>query len=182
LKNDNGYGKMTGYGRGGIHSNAGWKDACLATCYKGVLSVKQKKTWFEKEYHHLKSSEGYSSRLNEKQFDEINISNDGKNMWIGQKFIVYDIDNGNQAKCELWVDRNSSQSIDDPTKQDWILVNTLIDKGDQPGPKKDGDDMKRECNCDKDNPVFAWGGPTVTWRIDQCKVQFAKVSVREFIP
>lgn len=76
---DNNYGKMTGYGRGGTHSDAGWPNACLATCYKGVLSVKLKKTWFEKEYHHLSGSTGYSDHINEKKFTEIDLGNDGTN-------------------------------------------------------------------------------------------------------
>jgi len=39
-----------------------------------------------------------------------------------------------------------------------------------------------KCKCDIKNPVFAWGGPAVTWRLDQCKVQHTRTSVREFIP
>jgi len=182
---DENYGKMTGYGRGGLHTSKGWPGACLATCYKGVLSIRQKTTWFEKEYHHNSGSEGYSPRLQEKKFDLIKLDVDGdkyETPWIGMKFIVYDIDAGKHAKCELWVDKNSSESINDPTKQNWIKVNELVDKGDQAGPKVDGDKLISECKCDTKNPVFAWGGPTVTWRVDQCTVQHTRTSVREFIP
>ena len=92
---------MTGYGRGGAHSDNGWPAACLATCYKGVLSIKDKKTWFEKEYHHLHASDGYSKEhISEKNFREIDLGRDGTNVWVGIKFIVYDVDNGEHVKCE----------------------------------------------------------------------------------
>jgi len=113
--------------------------------YKGVLSIKDKTTWFEKEYHHRSEIEGYSGRLKEKQFDLwdnlVNLQkqadkdkNNDKDKyetpWIGIKFIVYHIDNRKHAKCELWVDKKSPLSINDPTQQDWVKVHELEDKGD----------------------------------------------------
>ena len=184
-------GKMTGYGRGGRHSDEGWPNACLATCYKGVFSVRDKASWFEKEYHHHQTEKegghaGYSYHLNEKKFEDskIDIGN-GINNWIGLKFIVYDIDNRNSAKCELWYDKNSDKSISDTTKQSWVKINEIEDKGNNlegDGPQALADQMKEHCNCDSDKFVFKWGGPTVTWRIDDCIVQHTKTSIREIIP
>lgn len=93
---------------------------------------------------------------------------------------MYDVPEG--VECELWVDKNSAQSITDPSKQEWVKVNHVTDTGELSGPKDYVSDMKKHCNCDTEKPIFVWGGPTVTWRIDHCKVQFAKVGVREFIP
>jgi hypothetical protein len=176
-------GKMTGYGRGGLHTGDGWPGACLGAWYKGVISTQYESSFFEKEYHHYSGSTGYSPRLMEHDLEEIDFGNDGTNIWIGQKFIVYDIPGG--VKCELWVDKNAAHSINDHTKQDWVKINQLVDKGDLEGPKdKDlAKEMKHHCKCgDTVSPIFAWGGPTVTWRIDNCKVQHTKVSVREIQP
>jgi len=179
ILDDNNAGKMNGYGRGGLHGKD-WPAGCLGACYKGVLNTQSKQSSFEKEYHHTDSPSGYRFHINEKDFDQIDLGDDGTDVWIGQKFIVYDIPGG--AKCELWVDKNADESITDSTKQDWVKINELIDKGDQKGPQELASEMQEHCNCDTKNPIFAWGGPTVTWRIDNCKVQHTKVSVREIQP
>jgi hypothetical protein len=46
-----------------------------------------------------------------------------KHVWIGYKFVVYDLPDGN-VKLELWLDQSEGQG-----GGDWTLVNELVDNG-----------------------------------------------------
>jgi hypothetical protein len=151
---------MTVYGRGGLHDK-GWPNGCLGCCYKGSFDygnfTKRKSkfgpgsSYFEKEYHHYEASQGYAHRIYQErsrfaysgtQGDPFGIINpiDIDNKRIGKKVLIYDtnkeIENNVYAvRCEVWIDRNSEDSILDPTKQNWELINVFMDEGDKFPPK-----------------------------------------------
>jgi hypothetical protein len=190
--------QMTIYGRGGLHGK-GWKEGCLGCCYKGSIDYNLKgalnpgSSYFEKEYHHYGSSEGYSDRIYqdrslftiaEKPDDDLT------GTWMGKKFLLYDtneeIENGIFAvRSEIWIDKNAEESIKDLKKQKWELMNVFIDRGDKAEdkypPKDDGlaEEMVNECSAFSKNQIFAWGGPIVSFRIDCTNVQIKYASIRQ---
>jgi len=193
--------QMTIYGRGGLHGKD-WPGGCLGCCYKGSfdykkfhkdnVSLKPGSSYFEKEYHHYEGSTGYADRILQEKSNFTFSNNDNDDLsdkWIGQKFIIYDtneeISNGVHAvRCEIWADKNADQSIKDPTKQNWQLMNIFIDKGDKYPPKDDQrrKEMVGECDAMSETQIFAWGGPTVSFRIDCTDVQIKYASIREILP
>jgi hypothetical protein len=189
--------QMTIYGRGGLHDK-GWPGGCLGCCYKGSIDYNRAKnlapgsSYFEKEYHHYGSSEGYSERIyQDKSMFTVsqNPNDDLSDKWIGEKFLVYDTDDTVEdgilaVRCEIWVDKNAEQSMKDPAKQDWELMNVFVDKGDKFPPKDDqlANQMVKECNAISKEQVFAWGGPIVSFRIDCTDLQVKYASIREITP
>ena len=197
---------MTICARGGLHGKY-WPNGCLGCCYKGsfdydIFEKRNSKfgpgsSYFEKEYHHYDGSEGYADRIYQERSrftysgtkdDPFGINNhiDIDNKWVGKKVLVYDtnkeIEDGICAvRCEVWLDKNAEESIKDPTKQDWQLMNVLIDEGDKFPPKKRGDEMVTQCDCISETQIFAWRGPLVSFRIDCTNVQVKYARIREIM-
>jgi hypothetical protein len=198
------FGKFTFYGRGGLHGKD-WPEGCAGCCYKGVYDHNNQNTFFEKEYHHYAGHEGYAPRLNQKNSKKYSFK---VGDWIGMKFIVYDVyidgkvvpkgdpkddvfildgkvvskDTPNAkyaVKCEIWIDKNSKDSIKDSSKQQWEIANVLIDDGNLPPPQARADEMVHQCHAISKTQVFNWGGPIFTWRSDDANLQYAKLSIRE---
>ena len=159
--------------------------------------------YFEKEYHHTKhnesgkGSDGYQKhRMCEEIYNpDALLPKDLINKWIGAKFIVYDtiettdekIDNKyvNAVRCEMWMDKNAEQVIKDDGQQnkpEWQLLNVVIDKGHEEGPKFLGDKLKSECDAIGKSQIFSWGGPSIHFRIDYAEVEVKYASIREIIP
>ena len=73
--------------------------------------------------------------------------------------IAWWIENGiYTVRCDVWVDKNAEQSIQDPTIQNWQLMNAFIDKGDKFSPKERCDELVTQCDCLSETQIFAWGG------------------------
>ena len=157
--------------------------------------------YFEKEYHHFEGSTGYAQRILQEK-STFALSGNPQNLlgtdhpadleskWIGEKFFVYDtneklddkdLKNLNAVRCEIWIDKNAEQSINDSTKQDWQLMNVFIDRGDKFPPKDENlrNQMVEKCDAVSETQVFAWGGPLVSFRIDCADVQIKYASIRE---
>ena len=128
--------QMTIYGRGGLHGS-GWPNGCLGCCYKGSFDynifkkhgkkLKPGSSDFEKEYHHYNASEGYAERILQEQSKFTFSDSDNDDLdekWVGLKLFVFDTNEKVEneiyvARCEIWVDKNAEQSINDPSKQNW---------------------------------------------------------------
>jgi hypothetical protein len=197
--------QMTLYGRGALHPNLEpplQPESCLAVCYKGSFDYSDGTGYFEKEYHHTKhdkkldnktphGSDGYSGRLRQPISRKF-VSRNFDNNWFGLKLLVYDTVettgeqiNGkdvHEVRIELWQDKNAQESIKDPAQQDWQLLNLLIDKGKEKKPHYYFEEMKTVCDSGSVRPIFSWGGPLVTFRIDNAKVNVKFASIRQILP
>ena len=132
------------------------EDGCLAHGYYGMTAV-DGNVFFKKKLYHF--NDGYTKRL--AQIDALNDLGDGR--WIGMKFVVYDLPNGD-VKLELWID-------DGDMTNNWEKVTELTDQGNLA--VEGGDD------CGKDATDKIDSGTRVTYRVDNMDFDFKKLSARE---
>src|SRR5215213_2027224 len=127
---------------------------CLAYGYYGMTAV-DGNVFFKKKLWHFDG--GYTKRL--AQIDALdNILND----WIGMKFVVYDLENGD-VKLELWIDEGDMTN-------NWRKVTELVDDG---GLRVEGED----CGTPSNHVVRE--GTRSSFRVDDSLFDFKKLSVRE---
>jgi Bacterial Ig-like domain len=131
-------------------------NGCLAYGYYGMTAV-DGNVFFKKKLYHF--NDGYTKRL--AQSDALNSLGDGR--WIGMKFVVYDLPNGD-VKLELWID-------DGDMTNNWEKVTELTDTGNLA--VEGGDDCGRSATDQIDS------GTRVTYRVDNMDFDFKKLSVRE---
>jgi hypothetical protein len=113
--------------------------------------------FFKKKLYHF--NDGYTKRL--AQVNELENLEDGR--WIGMKFAVYDLPNGD-VKLELWIDEGDMTN-------NWRKVTELVDS--QNHPVAGGDDCGRDATDSIDS------GTRVSYRADNMEFDFKKLSVRE---
>ena len=127
---------------------------CLAYGYYGMTAV-DGHVFFKKKLWHF--DDGYTKRL--AQIDALdNILND----WIGMKFVVYDLENGD-VKLELWIDQGDMTN-------NWRKVTELVDDG---GLRVEGED----CGTPPNHIIKE--GTRSSFRVDDSLFDFKKLSVRE---
>jgi cell division septation protein DedD len=127
---------------------------CLAYGYYGMTAV-DGNVYFKKKLWHY--DDGYTRRL--AQIDALqNILND----WVGMKFVVYDLENGD-VKLELWIDEGDMTN-------NWRKVTELVDDGDI---HVEGEDCGTPSNHVIDE------GTRASFRVDNSEFEFKKLSVRE---
>ena len=127
---------------------------CLAYGYYGMTAV-DGHVFFKKKLWHF--DDGYTKRL--AQIDALdNILND----WIGMKFVVYDLENGD-VKLELWIDEGDMTN-------NWRKVTELVDDG---GLRVEGED----CGTPPNHIIKE--GTRSSFRVDDSLFDFKKLSVRE---
>jgi len=127
---------------------------CLAYGYYGMTAV-DGHVFFKKKLWHY--DDGYTRRL--AQIDALDsILND----WIGMKFVVYDLENGD-VKLELWIDEGDMTN-------NWRKVTELVDDG---GLSVEGED----CGTPPNHIVRE--GTRSSFRVDDSLFDFKKLSVRE---
>jgi PKD repeat protein len=127
---------------------------CLAYGYYGMTAV-DGNVYFKKKLWHY--DDGYTRRL--AQIDALsNILND----WIGMKFVVYDLENGD-VKLELWIDEGDMTN-------NWRKVTELVDDGDI---HVEGED----CGTPSNHVIRE--GTRASFRVDDSLFDFKKLSVRE---
>jgi hypothetical protein len=133
---------------------------CLAQGYYGMTEI-DGQVFFKKKLYHFGG--GYTQRL-----AQVNALEDLDNRWIGMKFVVYDLPNGDGIKLELWVDEGDMTN-------NWRKVTELVDR---PGAfaVTGGDD------CDKDAASIIEDGTRQSFRADDTLFDFKKLSVREITP
>ena len=131
-------------------------NGCLAYGYYGMTAV-DGNVFFKKKLYHF--NDGYTKRL--AQIDALNSLGDGR--WIGMKFVVYDLPNGD-VKLELWID-------DGDMTNNWEKVTELTDTGNLA--VEGGDDCGRPATDQIDS------GTRVTYRVDNMDFDFKKLSARE---
>ncbi|HEU4444057.1 MAG TPA: PKD domain-containing protein, partial [Nitrososphaeraceae archaeon] len=132
------------------HGNEG----CEAYGYYGMTAV-DGNVFFKKKLWHY--DDGYTRRL--AQIDALdNILND----WIGMKFVVYDLGNGD-VKLELWIDEGNMSN-------NWEKVTELVDSG---GIHVEGED------CGTPSNTIVREGTRASFRVDNSLFDFKKLSVRE---
>jgi PKD repeat protein len=127
---------------------------CLAYGYYGMTAV-DGHVYFKKKLWHY--DDGYTRRL--AQIDALdNILND----WIGMKFVVYDLENGD-VKLELWIDEGDMTN-------NWRKVTELVDDGNI---HVEGED----CGTPSNHVIRE--GTRSSFRVDDSLFDFKKLSVRE---
>ena len=131
---------------------------CDAYGYYGMLNAQGDAYFKKKTYHH---SGGYTDRtaVAEKVVEKL------ENRWIGIKFMVYDVGSGH-VKLELWVD-------DGDETNNWRKVTEYID---------DGSWETDESHCDRPKNYIIDSGTRATFRVDDSKFEFKKLSVKEIEP
>ena len=137
------------------HDNNG----CQAYGYYGMTAI-DGNVFFKKKLYHF--NDGYTKRL--AQVDAL--SSLGDHRWIGMKFVVYDLPNGD-VKLELWID-------DGDMTNDWRKVTELVDSGNHA--VEGGDDCGRDATDTIDS------GTRVSYRADNMEFDFKKLSAREIQP
>src|SRR5215204_4794394 len=133
------------------HDNGG----CEAYGYYALTAV-DGQVFFKKKLYHFNN--GYTKRL-----ASVNALGDIHDDWVGMKFVVYDLPNGD-VKLELWIDKG------DMTNK-WQKETELIDKGNLA--VEGGDDCGRDATDKIDS------GTRVSYRVDNSLFDFKKLSVRE---
>src|SRR5215204_6553781 len=133
------------------HDNGG----CEAYGYYALTAV-DGQVFFKKKLYHFNN--GYTKRL-----AQVNALGDIHDEWVGMKFVVYDLPNGD-VKLELWIDKG------DMTNK-WVKETELIDKGNLA--VEGGDDCGRDATDKIDS------GTRVSYRVDNSLFDFKKLSVRE---
>src|SRR5215208_497438 len=133
------------------HDNGG----CEAYGYYALTAV-DGQVYFKKKLYHFNN--GYTKRL-----AQVNALGDIHDEWVGMKFVVYDLPNGD-VKLELWIDKG------DMTNK-WQKETELIDKGNLA--VTGGDDCGRDATDKIDS------GTRVSFRADNSLFDFKKLSVRE---
>jgi hypothetical protein len=128
---------------------------CDAYGYYGMLSAEGDAFFKKKTYHH---GGGYTGRT----AVEENVVSELQDRWIGIKFMVYDVDNGD-VKLELWID-------DGDETNNWRKVTEYID---------DGEWETEESHCDRSDDYIIDSGTRATFRIDDSEFEFKKLSVKE---
>src|SRR5215207_9304712 len=133
------------------HDNGG----CEAYGYYALTAV-DGQVYFKKKLYHFNN--GYTKRL-----AQVNALGDIHDEWVGMKFAVYDLPNGD-VKLELWIDKG------DMTNK-WQKETELTDKGNLA--VEGGDDCGRDATDKIDS------GTRVSYRVDNSLFDFKKLSVRE---
>jgi hypothetical protein len=169
--------QLTMYGRGGKHDDKhGDKVMCQGSAYKARIAFEGKPD-LAKEYYH-NGGKGY--RFSKKDFKDGLIHKDigsVMNKWIGMKTCVYNLPN-KDVKIEIYADE--SMSDDGKTTQNsWDKIFDITDSGDM----SDIVFPVQHCGAPSPSQIFSWGGPQVTYRIDEITdMDFQKLSVREITP
>ena len=133
------------------HDNGG----CDAYGYYGMTAV-DGNVFFKKKLYHFDG--GYTKRLAQIQaLDSI------LDKWIGMKFVVYDLPNGD-VKLELWIDEGDMTN-------NWKKEAELVDDG---GLNVEGGD-----DCGVQSNHIIKDGTRSSFRVDNSSFDFKKLSVRE---
>ena len=127
---------------------------CLAYGYYGMTAVGGE-VYFKKKLWHY--DDGYTRRL-----AQIDALSNLLNKWIGMKFVVYDLPNGD-VKLELWIDEGDMTN-------NWRKVTELVDDGDI---RVEGED------CGTPRNKIIEEGTRASFRVDDSLFDFKKLSVRE---
>jgi hypothetical protein len=127
---------------------------CLAYGYYGMTAV-DGNVYFKKKLWHF--DDGYTKRL-----AQIPALQSILNDWIGMKFVVYDLENGD-VKLELWIDEGDMTN-------NWRKVTELVDDG---GLSVEGED------CGTPPNKIISEGTRSSFRVDDSLFDFKKLSVRE---
>src|ERR687896_719477 len=127
---------------------------CLAYGYYGMTAV-DGEVYFKKKLWHY--DDGYTRRL-----AQIDALSNLLNEWIGMKFVVYDLPNGD-VKLELWIDEGDMTN-------NWRKVTELVDDGDI---RVEGED------CGTPRNKIIEEGTRASFRVDDSLFDFKKLSVRE---
>jgi hypothetical protein len=133
------------------HDNGG----CEAYGYYALTAV-DGNVYFKKKLYHFNN--GYTKRL-----AEVPALGDLHDKWVGMKFVVYDLPNGD-VKLELWIDNGDMTN-------NWHKETELIDKGNLA--VEGGDDCGRQATDKIED------GTRVSFRADNSLFDFKKLSVRE---
>jgi hypothetical protein len=133
------------------HDNGG----CDAYGYYGMLSAQGDAYLKKKTYH---NGGGYTDRtaVAEKVVNKL------QDRWIGMKFMVYDVGKGH-VKLELWVD-------DGDETNNWKKVTEYVD---------DGNWETDQSHCGRPKNYIIDSGTRATFRVDDSKFEFKKLSVKE---
>src|SRR5829696_6870746 len=127
---------------------------CLAYGYYGMTAV-DGHVFFKKKLWHF--DDGYTKRV-----AQIDALDNILSKWIGMKFVVYDLDNGD-VKLELWIDQGDMTN-------NWRKVTELVDDGDL---SVEGED----CGTPRNHIIKE--GTRASFRVDDSLFDFKKLSVRE---
>jgi hypothetical protein len=170
--------QLTMYGRGGKHSDDNTRVQCQGSAYKARIAFDGKPDLAKEYYHH--NGDGYQYSGSGRDFPDGPVhENIGSimNKWIGMKTCVYNLPN-KDVKIEIWVDE--SMSNDGKTTQNsWDKIFDITDSGSM-GKK---DFPVQHCGAPSPSQIISWGGPQVTYRIDEISdMDFQKLSVREISP
>ncbi len=128
---------------------------CDAYGYYGMLSAEGDAFFKKKTYHH---GGGYTARTAVAE----NVVSEIQDRWIGIKFMVYDVDNGD-VKLELWID-------DGDETNNWRKVTEYIDNGEW---------ETDESHCDRPDDYIIDSGTRASFRVDDSEFEFKKLSVKE---
>jgi hypothetical protein len=148
---------------------------CRGTAYKPGIQYDGKPN-FQKEYWH-------PDGVWQNDADEFKHVRGGPGnivgKWIGQKACVYDIrENGkNHVKIDVYCDLVGKDDFDNPPNN-WKHYFTLIDNGKNMG--RIDQYMAEVCKSRDRGEIFSWGGPVITFRMNDAQsIDFKWLSVRE---
>ena len=128
---------------------------CDAYGYYGMLSAEGDAFFKKKTYHH---GGGYTARTAVTE----NVVSELQDRWIGIKFMVYDVGNGD-VKLELWID-------DGDETNNWKKVTEYTDNGEW---------ETDESHCDRPDDYIIDSGTRASFRVDDSEFEFKKLSVKE---